>query len=108
MGVSAVDWLDAALLGLAVLVVLASALGVAVNRTVAVRLHLMGPAATVAPALVLVAIVVREGFDVRGLQTLVAVAILLVAQPILSHVTLRADRIRRVGDWRGRPEARRP
>jgi multisubunit Na+/H+ antiporter MnhG subunit len=108
MGVSFVDWVDAVLLGLAVLVVLASALGVALNRTVAVRLHLMGPAATVAPALVLVAVLVREGFDVRGLQTVVTVAVLLCGQPILSHATLRADRIRRIGDWRGRPEPKRP
>lgn len=90
----------AILLGLSVLVTLVSVLGVVVARNLYQRLHFVTPAAVVAPLLVALAVVVRETFNVRGLQTIAAVAAMVVLGPILTHATARAARVRQKGDWR--------
>ena len=88
------------LLALAVLTVAASALGIAVIKNAADRLHFVTPAVVVAPVLLALAIGVREGLDENTGETLVALCFLVVAGPYLSHATIRASRIREHGDWR--------
>ncbi|HEX6450895.1 MAG TPA: monovalent cation/H(+) antiporter subunit G [Trebonia sp.] len=88
------------LLGLAVLVVTASAAGVLVMRDAAARLHFVTPAAVVAPILVAVAVFVRQGLDENSGETLVALFFMVLAGPYLSHATIRAIRVREHGDWR--------
>ena len=80
------------LLALAVLTVAASALGVAVMPTAAARLHYVTPAAVVAPVLVALAVFVTEGLDENTGETVLALLVMIVAAPFLSHATIRAIR----------------
>ena len=91
------------LLGLAVLTVAASAVGIAVMPTAAARLHYVTPAAVVAPVLVLLAVLVTEGLDENAGETLLAVVFMVGAAPFLSHATIRAIRTREHGDGRAGP-----
>ncbi len=88
------------LLGLAVLVVLASCLGLLAMRGVYRKIHFLTPVALVAPFLVAVAIGVRMGLRENTAESWLALAFLLIAGPFLTHATLRAARIRDKGDWR--------
>jgi multisubunit Na+/H+ antiporter MnhG subunit len=89
------------LLALAVLVVAASALGVAVMPNASARLHYVTPAAVVAPVLVALAVFVTEGLDENTGETVLALVFMIAAAPFLSHATMRAIRVREAGDWRG-------
>jgi multicomponent Na+:H+ antiporter subunit G len=91
------------LLTLAVVVVAASALGVALMPDAYARLHYVTPAAVLAPVLVALAVFVTEGLDVNTGETMLALAIMIAAAPFLSHATIRAIRVREHGDWRGSP-----
>lgn len=88
------------LLGLAAAVVLASALGILVMRDVYRKLHFVTPAALVAPALVALAVFVQQGLDENTGETLLALLLVVIAGPYLTHATIRAARIREKGDWR--------
>jgi multisubunit Na+/H+ antiporter MnhG subunit len=93
----------AALLVLACALVVLSALGVALMRGVYDRLHYTGPA-SLAAALVAAAVVVRESFSLIGNKAVLLAVLLLIASPLLAHVTARAARIREHGDWVLHPE----
>lgn len=89
------------LLALAVLLVLASSLGVLLMRDVYQKLHFLTPVAIVAPVLVALAVLVQEGYSQKTVQTWLTLFFLVVASPLVSHATIRAARIRDAGDWRG-------
>jgi multicomponent Na+:H+ antiporter subunit G len=91
------------LLGLAVLTVAASAIGVLIAPDAYARLHYVTPAAVVAPVLVALAVFVTEGLNVNTGETVVALVFMIAAAPFLSHATIRAVRVRETGDWRGHP-----
>jgi multisubunit Na+/H+ antiporter MnhG subunit len=88
------------LLALAVLTVAASALGILAMKDAAGRLHFVTPASVVAPALVALAILVRQGLDENTGETFIALFFMVVSGPYLSHATIRAIRVRTHGDWR--------
>jgi multicomponent Na+:H+ antiporter subunit G len=88
------------LLGLAVAVVLASALGLLVMGDVYQKLHFLTPAALVAPVLIAAAVFVRAGLTENTGQTVLALVFVVIAGPFLTHATIRAARIREKGDWR--------
>ena len=88
------------LLGLAVLIVIVSAVGVLVMRDAYQKLHFVTPAALVAPALVALAVLVQHGvYEMTG-EAFLALFFMIVAGPFVSHATMRAVRIREKGDWR--------
>lgn len=89
-----------ALLGLAVLTVLASSVGILVMRDVYQKLHYVTPAAMVAPLILWVAILVQSGWSTNSAQTWLALLFLVLASPFVTHATIRAARIREKGDWR--------
>jgi multisubunit Na+/H+ antiporter MnhG subunit len=89
------------LLGLAVLTVAASSVGIMIMPDAYARLHYVTPAAVVAPVFVTLAIFVRQGLDVNTGQTVLMLVFMLIAAPYLSHATIRAIRVRDTGDWRG-------
>lgn len=89
------------LLGAAVLVTLASVLGLLAMRDVYQRVHYVAPISVVAPLLVAVAVTVREGWDQNTGATWLAIGFVVLVSPFLSHATVRAARIREHGDWRG-------
>lgn len=88
------------LLGLAAVMVLGSAVGVLVMRDVYQKVHFLTPAGLVAPALVAAAVLAEQGLSENTAETWLALLLLIVAGPILTHATIRAARIRQTGDWR--------
>jgi len=88
------------LLGLAVVLVLASSLGVLVMRDVYQKLHFVTPAGLVAPVLVALAVLVQQGYSENTVETWLTLLFLAIAGPFLTHATIRAARIRETGDWR--------
>ena len=89
------------LLGLAVLVVLASSVGILVMGDVYQKLHFVTPVSVVAPVLAGLAVLIQSGWSARSAQTWLALLFVIIASPVLSHATMRAARIRQTGDWRG-------
>ena len=94
------------LLGLAVLVVASASLGVLLMRDAYQKLHFVTPAALVAPVLVALAVLVQMGLYENTGETCLALLIMVIAGPYLSHATMRAIRIREQGDWRPPQEER--
>ncbi len=96
------------LLGLAVLIVFASAVGVLVMRDAYQKLHFVTPAALVAPALVALAVMVQHGvYEMTG-EAFLALFFMIIAGPFVSHATMRAIRVREKGDWRPRRAGQAP
>jgi monovalent cation/proton antiporter MnhG/PhaG subunit len=89
-----------ALLALAVLAVLGSALGVLVMEDVYQKLHYVALATLVAPVLVALAVLVHKGYSESTTETWLALLFVVLAAPVLTHATARAAAIRERGDWR--------
>ena len=96
------------LLGLAVLVVLGASLGVLLMRDAYQKLHFVTPAALVAPVLVALAVLVQAGLVEKSGETCLALVVMVIAGPYLSHATMRAIRVRERGDWRPPRTERKP
>ena len=96
------------LLGLAVLVVLGASLGVLLMRDAYQKLHFVTPAALVAPVLVALAVLVQAGLVENSGETCLALVVMVIAGPYLSHATMRAIRVRERGDWRPPRTERKP
>jgi multisubunit Na+/H+ antiporter MnhG subunit len=88
------------LLGLAVAIVVASAVGVLAMPDAYQKLHFVTPAAMVAPLLVALAIMVQHGVYENTGESFLALGFMVIAGPFVSHATIRAIRIRENGDWR--------
>ena len=96
------------LLGLAVLIVVASAIGVLTMRDAYQKLHFVTPAALIAPALVALALMVQHGvYEMTG-EAFLALFFMIIAGPFVSHATMRAIRVREKGDWRPRRGGKAP
>lgn len=87
----------AVLLGCAAAVGWLCAVGVLVMRGPYARLHYLGPAATLAPALVVAAVLVRHSSTQACIKGVLIFAAVLVINPVLAHVTARAARTRQAG-----------
>jgi len=97
------DVIVAVLLGVAVLAVLISCLGVLVMRDVLDQLHFTAPAATIAPVAVAAAVLVEEPLSSAGVKAVLVAVVLVLTTPVLSHATARAARIREHGRWKVLP-----
>jgi multisubunit Na+/H+ antiporter MnhG subunit len=96
------------LLGLAVVIVLASTVGILVMPGTYRKLHYMTPVSVLAPLPVGLAVLIQSGWTADSAQTWLALLAVMIGGPFLSHATIRAARIRDAGDWRpgARPAAR--
>jgi len=74
---------------------LACCIGVLVMRDAHDKLHYIGPAAILGPIAVAAAIVIRESFSQAGVKSIMTAALLIIANPVLTHATGRALYIRR-------------
>jgi monovalent cation/proton antiporter MnhG/PhaG subunit len=90
----------AVLLGFGVGVELGCAVGVLVMRDVYDRLHYTAPATALGPPAIAAAIVLRESFSQAGVKAILVALALLVTNPVLTHATARAARVREYGEWR--------
>lgn len=87
------------LLGAAALVTLLSCVALATMRDALQRLHYVAPPATLASALVTIALFVDEhDADARGKAVLVTIALTMM-NGVATHATARAARIRDHGTW---------
>jgi multisubunit Na+/H+ antiporter MnhG subunit len=76
-----------------------AAIGVTVMRDWQDRVHYVG-LASFGVFLISLSILVRESFSVIGNKALATGVLLLLAGPVMVHVTVRSGRIRSLGDWR--------
>jgi monovalent cation/proton antiporter MnhG/PhaG subunit len=67
-------------------------IGVVAGRDAFDKLHYAGAASTMGPILILAAILIRHGVTAPGLQTIVAVVLLISINPVLVHATAQAAR----------------
>jgi multisubunit Na+/H+ antiporter MnhG subunit len=88
------------LLTLAVVLVLASSVGILVMRDTYQKLHFLTPLALIAPLVVGLAVLVRSGWSENSSETWLALLFVVIGGPFLTHATIRAARIREKGDWR--------
>jgi multicomponent Na+:H+ antiporter subunit G len=91
--------LVAALLVVGVGVTLAACVGVLVMRDAYDRLHYTAPATTIAPLAIAAAVVLEESLSAAGVKALLVALVLLVTNPVLTHATARAARVRQFGEW---------
>jgi multicomponent Na+:H+ antiporter subunit G len=89
----------AALLVLGVGIELGCCLGVLVMRGVYDKLHYTSPASTLGVLAIAGAVLLRESIVGYGLKTILITLALLITNPILTHATARAARIRQFGAW---------
>lgn len=89
----------AVLLAGACLAVLLTVIGLVAARDVYERLHFLAPAATIGVVCVTAAVVVQEGFGEAGIKAILAGAVLFIMNPILTHATARAARVKERGYW---------
>ena len=93
----------AALLAVGVGIELACCVGVLVMRNLYDKLHYTAPATTVGSLAIAAAIVVQESFTQAGIKAILVFAIMLVTNPVLTHATARAARVRELGHWQPGP-----
>jgi multicomponent Na+:H+ antiporter subunit G len=87
------------LLALGVATTLVSCVGVLVMPNVFDRLHYTGPATTIGALAIAVSIVVDAGWSASSVKAMLVVVLMFVTNPVLTHATARAARIRQFGHW---------
>ena len=85
------------------LVELGCCIGLLAAPTLEDRLHFLTPASSLGAVLIASAIVTKESLDHQGIVAVVVAVFLMMFNPVISHATARAARIRRTGDWRAGP-----
>lgn len=75
------------------------ALGLLLSRNFYDQLHFLAPASLVGAVAIPLAVLVEEGFSQAGTKALLIAILLFWANPVLSHASARAGRIRRKGQW---------
>jgi multicomponent Na+:H+ antiporter subunit G len=84
-----------ALLTIGVLGFAFTSVGVLLAEDVFDRIHYLAPGSLVGSAAIAAAVVVDNGFSQAGMKAILIAILLLVSNPVLSHATARAARIRR-------------
>jgi monovalent cation/proton antiporter MnhG/PhaG subunit len=87
------------LLGVGIVATLLSCVGVFVMPNVFDRLHFSAPATTVGAFAIALSIVVEEGWHAASVKAVFVFVLLFVTNPVLTHATARAARIRQFGNW---------
>lgn len=72
-----------------------NALGLVAARDAYDQIHYLAPGSLLGCAAIPAAIVVQEGFTQAGVKAILIALVLLLANPVLSHATARAARVRR-------------
>jgi multicomponent Na+:H+ antiporter subunit G len=98
----------AVLLALGVGVELVCCVGVLLMRDAYDKLHYTSPATTIGSLAIAAAVVVDQSLSQAGVKALLVFVALLVTNPVLTHATARAARVRQLGAWRGAPEEPEP
>jgi monovalent cation/proton antiporter MnhG/PhaG subunit len=81
-----------------------SVVGLMVARNVYERLHYLSPIVSVGVVAMAAAVVVQESLSQAGINAILTALVIFFVNPILTHASARAARIRQVSEWRPRPE----
>jgi monovalent cation/proton antiporter MnhG/PhaG subunit len=76
-----------------------SSLGLLFTHDVFDRIQFLAPASLVGALAIALAVLVHEGFNQAGVKAVLIAFLFLWANPILSHATARAARVRLKGRW---------
>lgn len=87
------------LLGIGLAAFLLTALGVLLIKDFYERVHFLAPGSLIGAIAIPAAVVVHEGLTVAGVKAILIAILLVWANPVISHVMLRAGRIRRKEQW---------
>ena len=89
----------AILLGVGTAGIVLSCAGLLSGREALDRLHFTAPAATIAPACFVVAVLIEEPLSSAAVKAVLVALVLFVTEPVLSHAIARAARVREEGRW---------
>jgi len=89
------DLIANALLFLGVLAFAFTAAGLLLTHALNDQLHYLAPGTLIGSAAICAAVLFHEGFSQSGAKSILILLLLLVSNPILSHATARAGRIRK-------------
>jgi|ERR1041385_1335638 monovalent cation/proton antiporter MnhG/PhaG subunit len=92
---------------LGVATALFSTIGILVMKDINERLHYLSPPATLSIGLITVAIALQEGDSQATVKAVLCAFTFFVTNPVLTHATARAARIREFGHWVSEPGGRR-
>ena len=87
------------LLGIGIFGFLVTAVGFLVVDDFYEQLHYLAPSSLIGAVAIPAAVVVHEGFSQAGAKAILIALLLFWANPVLTHATLRAGRIRRKRQW---------
>jgi monovalent cation/proton antiporter MnhG/PhaG subunit len=93
------DGIVIGLLATGVLGFLCTSLGLLLFHDVYQQIHFLAPGSLIGATTIPTAVLVHEGFSQAGSKAILIALLLSVANPVLSHATARAARIRRKHQW---------
>jgi monovalent cation/proton antiporter MnhG/PhaG subunit len=93
------DGIVIGLLATGVLGFLCTSVGLLLFHDVYQQIHFLAPASLIGALAIPAAVVVHEGFSQAGSKAILVALLLSLANPVLSHATARAARIRRKRQW---------
>ncbi len=67
------------------------------------RLHYMAPVADVSAVLIVIAVVMQEGWGQAAFKVILICVVLIIMNAVLAHATARAARVREFGHWNPQP-----
>jgi multicomponent Na+:H+ antiporter subunit G len=104
VGLSTSDLVIGALLFVGVGTEILCCIGVVVARDVFDRLHFVGPASTLGPVAIGAAVVVEAPLEQAGVKSIIVVLVLVLINPVLTHATARAARVRQFDHFEALPQ----
>ena len=84
-----------ALLAIGILGFVITAIGLIVCDDLYEQIHFLAPASLLGAIAIPAAVVVNDGFSQMGTKAILIAGLLFISNPILSHATARAGRVRR-------------
>jgi monovalent cation/proton antiporter MnhG/PhaG subunit len=93
------DWIMVGLLAVGILGCFCTSFGLLLFHDLYQQIHFLAPASLIGATAIPTAVVVHEGFSQAGTKAILIAILLSLANPVLSHATARAARIRRKRQW---------
>ncbi|MGH9581972.1 MAG: cation:proton antiporter [Bryobacteraceae bacterium] len=87
------------LLAIGLLAFILTALGVLLVKDFYEKVHFLAPGSLIGAIAIPAAVVVHEGLSQAGVKAILIAILLVWANPVISHATIRAGRIRRKEQW---------
>lgn len=81
---------------------LLSSLGVLMVRDFYDRLHYLGPVGSVGAGAIAASLLIAASFSTAGIKAVLAGALVVVSNAVLTHATARAGRVHQLGNWKPR------